>query len=106
VRGAGLPDGIDWPRLRRFARAGRDALAHGDERLAAEGFGYRFWRAGQEVKVFGRAKGSKKWQTHSVDLDDLGAAIDALAAWLDRESSIWANGARAASSRRPSTRGE
>src|SRR5262245_44637823 len=41
VHGTALAGGIDWPHIRRFARVGRDALTHGDERLAADGFGYR-----------------------------------------------------------------
>lgn len=88
VQGTALPDGIDWAHVRHCARLGRDALTHGDERLAAEGFGFRFWREGHQVKVFGRPRGAKKWQTNSVGLSELGSAIDALVDWLDKESAM------------------
>lgn len=88
VSGTSLPPGPDWPRISKFARRGRDAVAHGDERLAAPGFGYSLCLDGDVVRQFGKAKRERKWRTDEISIMELAAATDALAAWFDRESSI------------------
>jgi hypothetical protein len=37
-KGTELPPGIGWKAVRSFVRRSRDALAHGDERIASPGF--------------------------------------------------------------------
>jgi hypothetical protein len=86
-RGAVLPPGVDWDRVRTFARRGRDALAHGDERLAKPGFGYLFRVEGTKVVLYGKAKWDLKARRDELDVADLRHAVDELEAWLDRESS-------------------
>lgn len=56
VSGTALPGGVDWSRLRDFARRGRDALAHGDERLASPGFDYS-----RGSRVASSSNTAKRW---------------------------------------------
>lgn len=88
VSGTSLPAGPDWPRVSKFARRGRDALAHGDERLIAPGFGYSLRLDGGVVRQFGKARGEKKWSTDEIPIAELAKATDVLITWLDREASI------------------
>lgn len=88
VRETSLPAGIDWDGLREFSRRGRDALAHGDERLTNPGLGYSIRFRDADVEIHGKAKGDVEWQTDRIPVDDLKAGIDALEVWLDRESSF------------------
>jgi hypothetical protein len=86
--GTSLPDGVDWDAVRSFVRRSRDALAHGDERLAKPGYGYLFRCEADRVTICGKAKGEKSRRSDSIPLADLESAATALEAWLDRESSI------------------
>jgi len=88
VTGTALPAGVDWSRLRKFARRGRNALAHGDERLASPGFGYSLRITGGVIQQHGKAKFEKQWRADVIELTELSAGIDALVAWLEREASI------------------
>jgi hypothetical protein len=88
VTGTSLPPGSDWLRITKFARRGRDALAHGDERLSAPGFGYSLRLDGEIVRQHGKANREKTWRTDEISATELGDATDALIAWFDRESSI------------------
>ena len=88
VSGASLPSGIDWERIAKFARRGRDALAHGDERLTAPGLGYSLRMSDGIVRQFGKARTERKWRTDELPMADLVAAIQALVDWLDKESSM------------------
>jgi hypothetical protein len=88
VRGTELPQGVDWPAVRKFARRSREALAHGDDRLERPGFGYNFRRDGDWVVVFGRAKGEKEFREDSISFAELDRAAAELESWLDRESEI------------------
>ncbi len=88
VSGTSLPPGTDWPRITKFARRGRDAVAHGDERLSAPGFGYSLRLDGDIVRQHGKASRERKWRTDEIPITELAAAADALVAWFDRESSI------------------
>jgi hypothetical protein len=88
VAGTSLPAGIDWPRITRFARRGRDALAHGDDRFTAPGFGYSIRLSGGIIRQFGKAKRERLWRTDELPIADLMAAVDALVDWLDKESSL------------------
>jgi hypothetical protein len=88
VTGTALPGGVDWSRLRQFARRGRDALAHGDERLTSPGFGYSLRISAGVIYQHGKAKGEKQWRTDAIDLRELADSVDALVSWLEREASI------------------
>jgi hypothetical protein len=88
VSGTSLPAGTDWPRARTFARRGRDALAHGDERLTAPGLGYHLRLDRGIVRQFGKAKRERKWRTDEIPITDLVDATDVLIDWFDREASI------------------
>jgi hypothetical protein len=88
VSGTSLPPGPDWPRISKFARRGRDALAHGDERLADPGLGYSVRLRGDIVRQHGKARREKTWQTDEISVLELTEATAALIAWFDREASI------------------
>jgi hypothetical protein len=88
TKGTELPQGIDWKGVRAFARRSRDALAHGDERIASPGFGYLFRREGDDVVIYGKARGEKARRRDSIPMAELENAATALEEWLDRESSI------------------
>jgi hypothetical protein len=88
VSGTSLPPGPDWTRISKFARRGRDALAHGDERLSDPGFGYALRIDGDIARQHGKSKREKTWRTDEISVIELAEAIDALISWFDRESSI------------------
>ncbi len=88
VEGTALPAAIDWDHIRTFARRGRDALAHSDERLAEPGLGYFLRRDQTTISLFGKARGEKSHRLDQLGTKDLVEAIDELTAWFDSESSI------------------
>jgi len=88
ISGTSLPTGIDWPQITKFARRGRDALAHGDERISDPGFGFSLRLSGGMVRQFGKTKRERKWRTDEIPVGELIDAIDALVDWLDKEASL------------------
>ncbi len=88
TKGTELPRGSDWKAVRSFVRRSRDALAHGDERIASPGFGYLFRREGDDVVIDGKARGEKARRRNSIPMADLEKAAATLEEWLDLESTI------------------
>jgi len=79
-----------WPRLgsnEGLRARGRDALAHGDERLSSPGPGYSVSISGGGVHQFGRARRDRDWRADEVALVDLVEAVDVLADWLVGDAS-------------------
>jgi hypothetical protein len=88
VPGTSLPPGIDWDAIRRFARRGRNAVAHGDERLADPGLGYSVRIESGVVIQHGKARGDDRWQTDRLPFADLAKAAKSLEDWFRREIAI------------------
>lgn len=88
VSGTALPSGVEWESIRAFARRGRNAVAHGDERLAASGSGYSLVIKNDVVQLRGKARREKEWRSDQESVEELADAIDVLTAWLERESAI------------------
>ena len=83
-----LPAGHDWGEITSFIRRARNALEHGDERLAEPGFGYLFRRVEGDIELYDRPKNSPDWSPTRMPLDTLERAMDALEGWLDHERGI------------------
>jgi hypothetical protein len=82
-----LPAGPDWSSIRDFARRGRDAIAHGDERLAEPGPGYSVSVNRGIVRQFGKARRDRDWRTDEVALVELMEACDVLGDWFIGDAS-------------------
>ena len=87
VPGLDLPAGRDWTLIRDFARRGRDAIAHGDERLAAPGPGYAVSINRGIVRQFGKARRESEWRKDEIPLVELLDACASLADWLIGDAS-------------------
>lgn len=86
VAGLSLPAGPDWSVIRRFARRGRDALAHGDERLLADP-GYSVSINRGVVRQFGKARQEREWRTEELPIADLIESVDHLSEWFIGDAS-------------------
>lgn len=86
--GLSLPTGPEWSEIRQFVRRGRDAIAHGDERLSEPGLGYYITIKDGLVTQFGKAKRERNWRTDVLPVAELIDSVEVLTNWLLFESSV------------------
>ncbi len=88
VEGSQLP-GVDWPTVSNFMRFARNALVHGDERLTEDWLGYHLVMEDDgNIRAFGKPQGQDDFRTERLPLADLQAAVEALTARFDLESTL------------------
>ncbi len=88
IDGVDYPAGVDWAKVREFARHVRDTMAHGDERLATQTFGFLFRIEGDEAVERGQGRGESRGREIRLPLATLRQAIEELDRWAAHERTI------------------